>query len=101
MKSWRKKRRLPLVEADPPNDARSEDHRLRQPPWLDVHAIFWSHRGPSQDDAGSAALLQILQVSVSSRGFTSRLSPYEANFVSSAHTDEQIERTCQACLSFK
>ncbi|HEX4839500.1 MAG TPA: glutamate-1-semialdehyde 2,1-aminomutase [Rhabdochlamydiaceae bacterium] len=23
-------------------------------------------------------------------------SPYEANFVSSAHTDEQIERTCQA-----
>jgi glutamate-1-semialdehyde 2,1-aminomutase len=27
-------------------------------------------------------------------------SPYEANFVSSAHTDEQIERTCQACLSF-
>ncbi len=27
-------------------------------------------------------------------------SPYEANFVSSAHTDEQIERTCQACLAF-
>jgi glutamate-1-semialdehyde 2,1-aminomutase len=27
-------------------------------------------------------------------------SPYEANFVSTAHTDEQIERTCQACLSF-
>jgi glutamate-1-semialdehyde 2,1-aminomutase len=25
-------------------------------------------------------------------------SPYEANFVSSAHTDEQIEKTCQACL---
>ncbi len=28
-------------------------------------------------------------------------SPYEANFVSSAHTDEHIERTCKACLSFK
>ena len=27
-------------------------------------------------------------------------SPYEANFVSSAHTDEQIERTCKAFLAF-
>jgi len=27
-------------------------------------------------------------------------SPYEANFVSSAHTDEQIEKTCQAFQSF-
>jgi glutamate-1-semialdehyde 2,1-aminomutase len=37
------------------------------------------------------------------RGIYIAPSPYEANFVSSAHTDEQILRTCeafgQACFS--